>query len=132
MASCQPSTVKNKYFKVRNSILIRLELSIIMTKKRPTMREQLLTTHAYKVGWLIALCELLVVLILPLFKLMYLSVGVLSFHLLSLMDLFTTYFQRKHINFILSLLLGLLVALIICAILFFYITWTSGNMFFVK
>lgn len=96
------------------------------------MREQLLTTHAYKVGWLIALCELLVVLILPLFKLMYLSVGVLSFHLLSLLDLFATFFQRKHINFIPSLLLGLLVALIICVILFFYIIWTSGNMFFVK
>lgn len=103
-----------------------------MIKKRLTVREQLLTTHAYKIGWIIALCELMVVLILPLFKLIDLSVGVLTFHLLSLMDLFTTFFQRKHISFIVSLLLGLLVALIICAILFFYIIWASGNVIFVK
>ena len=103
-----------------------------MTKNKPTMREQLLTDHAYKVVRIISLCELLLVLILPLFKLMYLSVDVLGFHWLTLGDLFTTFFQRQHILFIISMLLGELLALIICVILFFYIIWASGNMVFGK
>lgn len=48
------------------------------------------------------------VLILPWFKLMDLSAGTLSF------------------------LLGAILALIICAILFLYIIWASGNMYFEK
>ncbi|MBA1394093.1 hypothetical protein EQ500_09515 [Lactobacillus sp. XV13L] len=103
-----------------------------MIKDKPTMKEQQILTREYKILWLITLCEFLVVLILPLFKLMELSVGVLCCHWLTLGDLFTTFFQRKHINSIISLILGGLLALIVCVILFFYIFWASGNMLFVK
>ena len=103
-----------------------------MTKKQTKMKEQLLSDHLYKVVWLIALGEFLLVLILPFFKSLGLSVGALGLLLSALSDVFTTFFQHKHITFIISWVLGWLLALIICVILFFYIMWASGNMVFVK
>lgn len=80
----------------------------LVIKYKPTIEKQLLTPLAYKIVQWIALCEFLIVLILPWFKLMDLSAGTLSF------------------------LLGAILALIVCVILFLYIIWASGNMYFEK
>lgn len=80
----------------------------LVIKYKPTIEKQLLTPLAYKIVQWIALCEFLIVLSLPWFKLMDLSAGTLSF------------------------LLGAILALIICVILFLYIIWASGNMYFEK
>ena len=61
-----------------------------------------------------------------------LSVGALGLLLSALAEVLTTFFQHRHITFIISLVLGWLLALIISVILFFYIMWASGNMVFVK
>ena len=103
-----------------------------MIKNQTTMKEQLLIDHGYKYLWFIVLGEFLLVLILPFFKSLGLSVGALGLLLSALADVLTTFFQYKHITFIISLVLGWLLALIISVILFFYIMWASGNMVFVK
>ncbi|MDF7683736.1 hypothetical protein PT287_09525 [Lactobacillus sp. ESL0679] len=103
-----------------------------MEKGKTTIREQLLTERAYKIGWLIALGELVIILVLAIFKKLDLGADVLVLLLLSLMDLFTTFFQKHHITFIISLLLGVVLAIVICIILFVGIIWLSGNMIFTK
>ncbi|WEV51777.1 hypothetical protein OZX69_03510 [Lactobacillus sp. ESL0731] len=103
-----------------------------MEKGKTTIREQLLTERAYKIGWLIALGELVIILVLAIFKKLDLGADVLVLLSLSLMDLFTTFFQKRHITFIISLLLGVLLAIVICIILFVGIIWLSGNMIFTK
>ena len=103
-----------------------------MIKNQTTMKEQLLIDHGYKYLWLIVLGAFLLVLILPFFKSVDLSVGALGLLLSALAEVLTTFFQHRHITFIISLVLGWLLALIISVILFFYIMWASDNMLFVK
>ncbi|WEV37121.1 hypothetical protein [Lactobacillus sp. ESL0677] len=98
------------------------------TKDKSTIGDQMLTDHAYKVDKFIALGELLIVLILPLFKHLNLDIGCLFMCLLTEEDLFTTFFQRHHVTFLVSLLLGNLLSIVICVILFVYVIWASGNM----
>lgn len=83
------------------------------------MKEQLLIDHGYKYLWFIVLGAFLLVLILPFFKSVDLSVGALGLLLSVLAEVLTTFFQHKHITFIISLVLGWLLALIISVILFF-------------
>lgn len=109
-----------------------MEFSNIMIKDKTTIAEHLLTPHAYKIIRWIALCEFVIVLILPWFKLMDLSIGALGCHSLTLMDLLTEFFQRHHINFFISLFLGAILTLIVCVIFLAYIIWASGNMYFEK
>lgn len=104
----------------------------LVIKYKPTIEKQLLTPLAYKIVRWIALCEFVIVLILPWFKLMDLSIGALGCHSLTLMDLLTEFFQRHHINFFISLFLGAILTLIVCAIFLVYIIWASGNMYFEK
>ena len=103
-----------------------------MTRNQTTIKEQLLQDHGYKYLWFIVLAAFLLVLILPFSKSVDLSVCALGLLLSALAEVLTTFFQHKHITFIISLVLGWLLALIIGVILFFYIMWASGNMLFVK
>ena len=100
-----------------------------MIKNQTTMKEQLLIDHGYKYLWFIVLGAFLLVLILPFFKSVDLSVCALGLLLSALAEVLTTFFQHKHITFIISLVLGWLLALIICVILFFTLCGLQATCF---
>ncbi|MDF7639120.1 hypothetical protein PT285_06860 [Lactobacillus sp. ESL0791] len=97
-----------------------------------TIRESLLTPKLYKIVGVISLVELVIAFILPFFKHIYWCFGLLAFQLLTLADLFTTFFQKHRINFLISLFLGNVLAIIVCIALFVYILFASGNVVFAK
>ena len=70
----------------------------LVIKYKPTIEKQLLTPLAYKIVQWIALCEFLIVLILPWFKLMDLSAGTLGCHSLTLTDLFAEFLERQMLT----------------------------------
>lgn len=91
-----------------------------------------LSPKVYKWLKILSVVELLLILICPWFKLFDFSTIVLGFYLLDVMDIVATFFQRKNMNSFIAIILGLIISVIICIILFFYAMWASGRVQFVK
>ena len=86
---------------------------MIKDKYKGTMREALLSPKVYKWLKIISLVEFVLILICPWFKIFDFSIIILGFYLLDIMDILTTFFQRKNINSFICLILALIISFLI-------------------
>ena len=84
------------------------------------MRHALLSDSLYKKMGYASIVVILIILVLPWINQKQLNYWLISFYLFILGDWLCTFLQHHSINFVLGLLIGYVIAIIVCFLLLFY------------